>query len=108
MLLFHRDHGDIDSWIEPHFDISSFLGMENSGNLTFVISVDCLTGMFNDADGNCLIEEFLRHKTWENNNGGAVGGIAPTNKSYSFLICSLTFLEPFFYELLYPSSPSFY
>ncbi len=85
MLLFHRDHGDIDSWIEPHFDISSFLGMENSGNLTFVISVDCLTGMFNDADGNCLIEEFLRHKTWENNNGGAVGGIAPTNKSYSFV-----------------------
>ena len=84
MLLFHRDHGDVDSWEKPNFSMYSIPQLMNTRKLTFVISVDCLTGRFNHLESNCLIEEFMRY-TFDNRNAGAVGCIAPTRKSYSFV-----------------------
>lgn len=84
MLLFHRDHGDIDHRIVPYLGQNQIDYLTNDGKLSFVISVDCLTGFFNLVEENCLIEEFMRY-TINGLNAGAVGCIAPTYFTYSFI-----------------------
>lgn len=86
MLLFHRDHGDIDRWLVPEFGQRETDFLTNDGNLTFVISVDCQTGAFDYAEKNCLIENFMRSTDlYTLNNAGAVGCIAPTYTTYSHI-----------------------
>ncbi len=86
MLLFHRDHGDIDRWMVPEFGQRETDFLTNDGNLTFVISVDCQTGAFDYAEKNCLIENFMRSTDlYTLNNAGAVGCIAPTYTTYSHI-----------------------
>lgn len=78
-LLQHRDHGAEELWGEPSYNISSIKRLVNP-DLTFVMSNNCLTGRFNysGADG-CFAEAFHRHQY------GALGLIAATQVSYSFL-----------------------
>ena len=86
MLLFHRDHGNIDFWMVPEFGQIHTDFLANDGKLTFVISVDCLTGAFDYPMKNCLIENFMRSTNMNTvNNAGAVGCIAPTYLTYSFI-----------------------
>ena len=86
MILFHRDHGEVCCWEKPSFDQNQFMWLDNDEKLTFVVSVDCETGMFNFSDFNCLVESFLRTTSWQNSlPAGAVGCIAPTRVSYSFV-----------------------
>lgn len=79
-LLQHRDHGSEDLWGEPRYNISNINHLANP-DLTFVMSNNCLTGRFNygGVDGTCFAEAFHRHQQ------GAVGLIAATQVSYSFL-----------------------
>jgi len=73
----HRDHGFYDGWGEPDYDIPDLDGL-NDNDLTFVFSVNCLTGAF-DVEGECFAERFHRH------TAGALGLIAATETSYSFV-----------------------
>jgi hypothetical protein len=76
-LLLHRDHGYEQGWGEPSYNNSSLGGLNNE-DLTFVYSVNCLTGKFNWS-GECFAEAFYRHPQ------RALGIIAASEISYSFV-----------------------
>ncbi|GAB4337463.1 MAG: hypothetical protein Kow0037_20260 [Calditrichia bacterium] len=78
-LLQHRDHGMETGWGEPDYDNNDIDGLSNAGLPTFVFSINCLTGKFN-IGGECFAEKFHRYQ-----NGGALGIIAATEVSYSFV-----------------------
>ena len=79
-IIQHRDHGSEDLWGEPRYTTSNINHLANP-ELTFVMSNNCLTGRFNygGVDGTCFAEAFHRHQY------GALGLIAATQVSYSFL-----------------------
>ena len=83
MLLQHRDHGYYLGWGEPNFNVGFVNLMTNAGKLTFVNTINCQTGTF-DYSQDCLVEAFMR-RTYNGQNAGAVGCIAPTQTSYSFV-----------------------
>ncbi|RLD45567.1 MAG: hypothetical protein DRI89_00675 [Bacteroidetes bacterium] len=76
-LLQHRDHGSTTGWGEPAYSSSDINGLYNT-DLTFVFSINCLTGKFN-IGGECFAEKFHRSEF------GALGIIAATEVSYSFV-----------------------
>ena len=76
-LLQHRDHGDVTLWGEPSYNISNIAGTNNT-DLTYIFSINCLTGKFN-VSGECFVERFHRHEF------GALGIIGATETSYSFV-----------------------
>lgn len=76
-MVQHRDHGLETGWGEPYYRNESLNGLTNQ-NLTFVWSVNCLTGKFNYSSES-FTERFHRHNT------GALGLIAATEVSYSFV-----------------------
>lgn len=76
-MLQHRDHGYEKGWGEPDYSNSNIDGLTNE-DLTFVLSVNCLTGKFNYGSES-FAEKFHRH------DYGAVGIIAATEVSYSFV-----------------------
>ena len=78
-ILQHRDHGAEELWGEPSYSIGSINRLMNP-DLTYVMSNNCLTGRFNFSGQNgCFAEAFHRHQY------GALGLIAATQVSYSFL-----------------------
>ncbi len=81
-LLQHRDHGYDLGWGEPDYSTADIPGLANT-DLTFVMSINCQTGKFNGSQ-ECFAEKFHRHKTG-NHASGALGVIAPTEVSYSFV-----------------------
>ena len=81
-ILQHRDHGDLTLWGEPSYNNSNVDQLTNT-KLPFVMSINCLTGKYNSA-GDCLAERFIR--LFKNgHNAGALGVIAPSEVSYSFV-----------------------
>lgn len=76
-MVQHRDHGLETGWGEPYYRNESLNGLTNQ-HLTFVWSVNCLTGKF-DYSSESFTERFHRHNT------GALGLIAATEVSYSFV-----------------------
>jgi len=76
-ILQHRDHGATDGWSEPYYVTSHLSGLSND-ELTFVFSINCLTGQY-DIAGECFAEAFHRHAQ------GALGIIAASEISYSFV-----------------------
>ena len=82
-MLQHRDHGLETGWGEPDFQNSDINSLNNT-DLTFVWSINCLTGKFNWTGGECFAEKFHRH-TSGGNNAGALGIIAASETSYSFV-----------------------
>lgn len=82
-ILQHRDHGYEQGWGEPDFSVTNVAQTNNVGKLPFVMSINCLTGKFNNST-NCLMEAFMR-QTYNNENAGAVGVLCPTEVSFSFV-----------------------
>ena len=76
-MLQHRDHGLETGWGEPDYRNNHLSGLNNQ-DLTFVLSINCLTGKFNYSS-ECFTEAFHRH------SHGALGLIAATEVSYSFV-----------------------
>ncbi len=76
-MLQHRDHGGVNGWGEPDYGNSDLAGLSNE-DLTYVFSINCLTGKFN-ASGECFAEAFHRHQQ------GVYGILAATEVSYSFV-----------------------
>ena len=81
-ILQHRDHGSETGWGEPSYNSGSIDGLTNT-DLTFVFSINCLTGKFN-ISGECFAEKFHRY-TYNGHNSGCLGIIAATEVSYSFV-----------------------
>jgi len=81
--LQHRDHGLETGWGEPAVRNSHVYQMTNTGKLPFVMSINCLTGKFNEPS-DCFAEAWMRH-TSNGQNAGAVGILCPTETSYSFV-----------------------
>jgi len=83
-MLQHRDHGGYSGWGEPAFGSSSINSLTNVGNkLPFIFSINCQTGAFHRSS-ECFTEKFHRH-TYNGQNSGALGVIAATEVSYSFV-----------------------
>ena len=82
-ILQHRDHGYEDGWGEPDFTSSNINQLQNVGKMTFLFTINCLTGKFNHYSP-CFGEVFQRH-TYNGQNAGCVGFVAPTEVSYSFV-----------------------
>lgn len=81
-LLQHRDHGEEVGWGEPSYKNGNIDQLTNT-KLTFVMSINCLTGKYNWG-GECFGERFIRH-TKNGNNSGALGLVCPSEVSYSFV-----------------------
>lgn len=81
-MLQHRDHGYVGGWGEPSYSNNSINALYNT-DLTFVFSINCLTGKYNISQ-ECFAEKFHRH-TSGGNNAGALGVIAASEISYSFV-----------------------
>ncbi|MBM3403927.1 MAG: T9SS type A sorting domain-containing protein [Bacteroidetes bacterium] len=81
-VLMHRDHGSTTGWGEPAYSNSNIDGCTNT-NLTFIFSINCLTGKYNNSS-ECFTEKFHRY-TKNGNNSGALGLIAASEVSYSFV-----------------------
>jgi hypothetical protein len=81
-ILQHRDHGSITGWGEPSYNSSNINGLTNT-DLVFVNSINCLTGKYNHSS-ECFTEKFHRY-TYNGQNSGALGLIAASEVSYSFV-----------------------
>lgn len=81
-LLQHRDHGATDGWGEPDFRSNDIDQLTNT-DLSFIFSINCSTGKYNIA-GECFSEKFHRY-TYNGENAGALGLIAASEVSYSFV-----------------------
>ncbi|MBT3316709.1 T9SS type A sorting domain-containing protein [bacterium] len=76
-MVQHRDHGDVTGWGEPSYSNSDLNGLSNT-ELTFVFSINCLTGLYSGST-ECFAEAFHRM------DQGALGIIAASEVSYSFV-----------------------
>ena len=81
-ILQHRDHGGVTGWGEPAYSNSNINGLTNT-DLVFVNSINCLTGKYNNSS-ECFTEKFHRY-TYNGQNSGALGLIAASEVSYSFV-----------------------
>ncbi len=81
-LLQHRDHGAYYGWGEPSYSTSNISGLTNT-DLTFVMSINCQTGKF-EYGTETFTERFHRYQ-YNGGASGAVGLIAATEVSYSFV-----------------------
>ncbi len=78
-LVNHRDHGEQDMWMNPRYTVSHVNGLANGDNLPVVVSMNCLSGKFDDESKVCFCEALQR-----NPNGGAVGVFGHTRTSYTY------------------------
>ncbi len=81
-MLQHRDHGFEQGWGEPAFSSSNISSLTNT-DLTFVWSINCLTGKYNYSS-EVFSEKFHRY-TYSGQNAGALGLNAASEVSYSFV-----------------------
>lgn len=81
-ILQHRDHGGESGWGEPGFTTSNIDNLTNT-DLSFIMSINCLTGRF-DYGSEVFAEKFHRY-TYNGEGSGALGLIAATQVSYSFV-----------------------
>jgi hypothetical protein len=82
-LLQHRDHGMETGWGEPSYTNTNIDGLTNIGKLSYILSVNCLTGKYN-WNSECFAEKFHRYK-YNNQYAGCVGILAASETSYSFV-----------------------
>lgn len=81
-ILQHRDHGGSTGWGEPAYSNNNINGLTNT-DLSFIFSINCLTGKYNNSS-ECFAEKFHRY-TYNGENSGALGIIAASEVSYSFV-----------------------
>lgn len=83
-MLQHRDHGYYEGWGEPAFSSTNINSLTNINNkLPYIFSINCQTGAFHRSS-ETFAEKFHRH-TYSGQNSGALGVMAATEVSYSFV-----------------------
>ena len=75
--VLHRDHGNVEGWVDPEFDLTDIHQLNNGNKLPVVFSINCVTGRFYDSSHRCFADSILIM-----NNGGAVGVFASTEYSW--------------------------
>ena len=81
-LIQHRDHGWNNRWYQPEIYTTDFGDIYNVNKLSYLISVNCRTGMY-DSSTISFIESLLRMRR-DGQNAGIVGAIGPVGQTYSF------------------------
>jgi hypothetical protein len=81
-LIQHRDHGFELGWGEPFYQNGDISGLTNT-DLSFIFSINCLTGKYN-YDQECFAEKLHRY-TYNGQPAGALGLLAASEVSYSFV-----------------------
>jgi PKD repeat protein len=81
-MLQHRDHGAETGWGEPSYSSTNISGLVNT-DLTYIMSINCLTGKYNYSS-EVFAEKFHRY-TYNGQNSGALGIMAASEISYSFV-----------------------
>jgi hypothetical protein len=81
-ILQHRDHGNEMGWGEPSYNINDIPGLTNT-DLSFIFSINCLTGKYNHYE-ECFAEKLHRY-TYNGQPAGALGLLAASETSYSFV-----------------------
>ena len=81
-LVQHRDHGWNTKWYQPEIYTTDFGDIHNAGKMTYLISVNCRTGMYDNSQ-TCFIESLIR-MTRDGQNAGIVGAIGPVGQTYSY------------------------
>ncbi len=81
-MLQHRDHGLEEGWGEPAYRNNNINSLHNT-DLPYIWSINCLTGRF-DYTTETFAEKFHRYKH-NGVNSGALGIMAATQVSYSFV-----------------------
>ena len=85
-MLQHRDHGAYYGWGEPAFQTDNISSLTNVDNkLPFIFSINCQTGAFHNPDTDPTFTEAFHRYTYNGQNSGALGLIAATEVSYSFV-----------------------
>ena len=82
-MLQHRDHGFEEGWGEPDYTNDDIDDLYNT-DLTFIMSINCLTGKYN-ISGESFTEKFHRYTNEDDELSGALGLIAASEISYSFV-----------------------
>ena len=81
-IIQHRDHGWNTKWYQPEIYTTDFGDIYNVNKLTYLISVNCRTGMYDNAT-TCFIEALSR-MTRDGQNAGIAGAIGPAGQTYSY------------------------
>ncbi|MCD4694751.1 MAG: T9SS type A sorting domain-containing protein [Bacteroidales bacterium] len=81
-MVLHDSHGSVQGWGNPAFGNNNIDNLINT-DLPFVWSPNCLNGKFNYAS-DCFAERFLKHK-YAGENSGALGIVAPSEITYTFV-----------------------
>jgi PKD repeat protein len=81
-MVQHSDHGFEEGWGEPAYSNININSLTNT-DLTFVWSIDNLTGKFN-YNSEVFAEKFHRY-THKDENSGCFGINAPSEVSYAFV-----------------------
>jgi len=81
-MVQHRDHGMVEGWGEPIYTSASINSLINT-DLTFVWSIDCLTGKYN-YNNEVFAEKFHRY-THKEDNSGCFGINAASEITYAFV-----------------------
>ncbi len=76
-MVLHRDHGSVNGWNHPEYRTSSVKKLNNKSP-TFILSMNCLTGKFDDEQDS-FTEVMHRHPK------GALGIISASHASNSFV-----------------------
>jgi hypothetical protein len=84
-FILHRDHGLETGWGEPYYRNPNIDDLTNTQNneMPYVYSINCLTGKYNWGQES-FTEKFHRH-THNGQNAGALGVLAASEVSYSFV-----------------------
>ena len=81
-LIQHRDHGWNNKWYQPEIYTSDFGDINNVNKLTYLISVNCRTGMYDNSTISFI--ESLSRMTRNGQNTGIAGAIGPVGQTYSY------------------------
>ncbi len=81
-IIQHRDHGWNTKWYQPEIYTTDFGEINNVGKMSYLISVNCRTGMY-DASAVSFIETLAR-MTRDGQNAGIVGAVGPVGQTYSY------------------------
>ena len=81
-IIQHRDHGWNSKWYQPEIYTTDFGDINNVNKLTYLISVNCRTGMYDNSTTSFI--EALSRMTRNGQNAGIAGAIGPTGQTYSY------------------------
>jgi uncharacterized repeat protein (TIGR01451 family) len=71
LLTDYTGHGSVEVWSDYVFTSADASALANGSRLPFVVTLNCLNGLFNDLFTDGMAESLLR-----NPNGGSIGGFS--------------------------------